>query len=172
MEEVMFWAIHRSNILRMYNDTPRTLQGWIDLLAVSTRFGFPRIRDRAIAEISSVDDMIDPVEKVVLAKTHNVPQWLAPAYETLCQREKALEVGEARRLEVDTTALIAQAREAVRALGEPYQTQPITPISRKKYLSKPKLAESLSSSHLRPSVPYNPSDVSRIVREVFCFEIP
>ncbi|KAI0826004.1 hypothetical protein BC629DRAFT_1452231, partial [Irpex lacteus] len=71
---------------------------WTALLSISTRYAFDRIRSRAIAALSpltptstsSVTQLLDPVDMLVLAVKHDVPQWLEPAYVALCMREHPL----------------------------------------------------------------------------------
>jgi hypothetical protein len=50
----------------------------------------------------------------VLAVKHDIPEWLPLAYAALCQRDDPLEVEEAKRLGIETTVLLAKARERVR----------------------------------------------------------
>ena len=74
-----------------------------------------KIRQRAIRELTSLS--VDPVDKIVLAVKHNIPDWLAPAYVSLCLRPTTLEENEARRLGWSVTVKLFRAREEVRALG-------------------------------------------------------
>jgi hypothetical protein len=53
----------------------------------------------------------DPVDKIVLA---NIPAWLKPAYEAICQRDNPLEVREVEQLGLSTAVLLAKVREALR----------------------------------------------------------
>ena len=72
-----------------------------------------KIRQRAIRELTSLS--VDPVDKIVLAVKHNIPDWLAPAYVSLCLRPTTLEENEARRLGWSVTVKLFRAREEVRA---------------------------------------------------------
>lgn len=69
------------------------------------------IRSQAISAINESTDPIDPVDQVVLAITHKVPEWLPVAYASLCSRKKPLTGDEAERLGARTVALIAEMRE-------------------------------------------------------------
>jgi hypothetical protein len=71
------------------------------------------IRNRAIKELTAMN--IDPVDRVVLAVKHNIPDWLRPAYVDLCVRSEPLREDEARKLELGTTVKLACAREKLRA---------------------------------------------------------
>ena len=84
------------------------------MLSISTRFEMSFIRSKAIAAIAATTPPIDPVDQVILAETHNVPEWLPVAYTALCSRDKPLTVGEGERLGARTTVKIAEARERLR----------------------------------------------------------
>ena len=115
-------------VFRMHNETTPSLAAWTSLLSISTRFEMNRIRTRAIAEIISFRPNIDPVDQVVLAVQHNIPEWLPLGYAALCQREDPLELEEAERLGMKTTVLLAKARESVRKIGSvPQNNIPMTP---------------------------------------------
>jgi len=100
--------------LRMHNETTPSLLAWTSLLSISTRFDMQRVRSRAIMEIDTFYPAIDPVDKVVLAVKHNVPKWLPLAYAALCQRADPIEIEEGQKLGLETTVLLAKARERVR----------------------------------------------------------
>jgi len=100
---------HYSNVdCRMYDRT-LSLEELIDLLSVSTRFDFERIRQLAINTIGKKD--LPPVDLIFLAEKYDVDQWLRRAYIALCQRREPLEVEEARKLGFEKTVLVAKARE-------------------------------------------------------------
>ncbi|KAJ7676326.1 hypothetical protein B0H14DRAFT_3684752, partial [Mycena olivaceomarginata] len=101
------------------------MREWIDLLAISTRFDFQRLRECAIHAIEQgqwtqgrrmrmrkID--IDPIEQILLAEKHDVPHWLRIAYVAICERSDPLEEWEAEKIGARKTALLARAREAVR----------------------------------------------------------
>ncbi|KAJ7111402.1 hypothetical protein C8R44DRAFT_985525 [Mycena epipterygia] len=100
------------------------MKEWIDLLAISTRFDFQRIREDAINAIEHSRwkqprqwprrITIDPIEQIVLAERHDIPHWLPVAYALICERSKPLDEWEAEKIGYRKTALLARAREAVR----------------------------------------------------------
>ena len=98
----------------MHNETTPSLLAWTSLLSISTHFDMYRVRDRAIMEIETFYPPIDSVDKVVLAVKHNVPEWLPPTYAALCQRADPIDIEEGRKLGLETTVLLAKARERVR----------------------------------------------------------
>ncbi|KAJ7023462.1 hypothetical protein C8F04DRAFT_1240185 [Mycena alexandri] len=96
---------------------------WVAVLAISTRFDFQRVRDRAIDAIEhsrwnqpkrGKKITIDPVEQIVLAEKHDIPHWLPIAYYAICERGHSLEEWEAERIGYRKTVLLARAREEVR----------------------------------------------------------
>ncbi len=99
----------------MYARVIVSLEDWIALLSISTRFVFDKIRDMAILEISS--RMLDPIKKITLANKYNIPQWLSPAYVDLCKRPEPLNDDEAETLGLKTVVRVARAREIVRDKG-------------------------------------------------------
>jgi hypothetical protein len=151
----------------MYEDHVVTLDEWVDLLSIATRFDFERIRERAIREIGSrrhhVSDSpsgalrrIDPVDKIVLAELYDVPQWLKPSYAALCQRANPLEDCEGEKLGLKTALRIARAREAVRESP-----------SRHPSPSGASTIDSDSEDSEPEYAPYSASLVARVVQEVF-----
>lgn len=97
----------------MHNTTIPSLDQWVALLSISTRFEMSKVRNRAISEITLLRGDIDPVDQIVLAQKYGVPEWLSDAYIALCEREQPLAAYEARKLEGDIPYMVAEAREAV-----------------------------------------------------------
>ena len=98
----------------MHDDCGLTLQQWIGILSVSTRFECDKMRDRAIKEIHQHRPRINPVNKIVLAHMYHIPEWYVPSYAAICQRTEPLTPEEGRNLGLDIAILLAQAREAAR----------------------------------------------------------
>lgn len=88
---------------------------------------------------------LGPIEKICLAEKHDVPRWLAPAFESLCQRNHPLEIHEAEKIGVRYTTLLARAREEVRCVAQ----------------------KNIRWGSPKDTLPYDTSDVARIVQEVF-----
>ena len=97
----------------MHGDTARTFEEWSRLLSISCKFALEKIRNRAVKELTAMN--IDPVDRVVLAVKHDIPDWLFPAYVDLCIRSEPLREDEARKLGLSTTVKLACAREKLRA---------------------------------------------------------
>ena len=91
-----------------------TWEEWSSVLRLSTMWGFARIRAIAITKLSELS--LDPIDKIILAKQHNVDEWLAPALNEVARREASLCLDDVTRLEPvvgwDFILKIAQVRES------------------------------------------------------------
>ncbi|KAF7366904.1 BTB domain-containing protein [Mycena sanguinolenta] len=128
-------------------DTASTRE-WINLLAISTRFDFRRLRERAITALEHGPnfwhprgDELDPIEQIVLAEKYDIPHWLRIAYVKICERSEALETWEAEKIGPHKTALLARARETVRNPHHhtPPPPQPPTGAKKKKSSAPPSI---------------------------------
>lgn len=90
-----------------------TAEEWVRLLSIATRYGMERIRTRALHELEYLPPL-DPIQKITLARKHDVREWLLPSYVALCLRRQPLNVLEAVELGLETMVLIAMGRESVR----------------------------------------------------------
>lgn len=61
--------------------------------------------------ISKLDNLLDPIEKIMLGKRHRVPKWVVDGYETLGKREERLTREERERLGDETSWKIVDLRE-------------------------------------------------------------
>ena len=95
----------------MHDEYAPTLESWVSLLAFSTRFFCDKIRVRSIRELEAIQSRVDPIERIVLAVRHNIPQWLSGAYQELCQRQDSLSEEEGERLGLSTVIKLMKARE-------------------------------------------------------------
>ncbi|KAF7795711.1 hypothetical protein EIP86_006876 [Pleurotus ostreatoroseus] len=107
-----FEALLRFFYEGMHNDEPVHVDHWTDLLSISTRFAFDRIRTRAIAEIIRSDT--DAVSRISLAQKFDIPSWLPEAYADVVRRIEPLTVEEARAVGLGTAVLLMKAREVAR----------------------------------------------------------
>ena len=90
------------------------LPDWVTLLRISTRLQFTKIRMYTIRELTARRASIAAVDAIVLAKEHDIPSWLGPAYAELVRRQTPLDDDEAERLGARTTAQVGRAREMLR----------------------------------------------------------
>ncbi|KAF9642120.1 hypothetical protein BDM02DRAFT_3106039 [Thelephora ganbajun] len=126
----------------------RSLDQWVSLLSISTRFQLDRIRRRAISEIEGHHPQLHAVDKVVLSVKHSVDPWLIPAYCDICDRTEPLTDQEAEKLGAVTTARLARARELLRKSGRPFPF-PVDSVDSKK--ASRKHTESIVAQILAPS---------------------
>ena len=91
-----------------------TLADWIALLHISTGLQFTKIGTYAIRELTARRASIAAVDAIVIAKEHDLPSWLWPAYAELVRRQAPLDDQEAERLGARTTAQVGRAREMLR----------------------------------------------------------
>ena len=88
---------------------------WAAVLKLSTTWGFAAVRAAAISKLSQMP--LDPIEKVILAKQHNIEDWLTPALNELAQRQASLDMRDAARLEpvvgLEFILKLAQVRESI-----------------------------------------------------------
>ncbi|EKM57326.1 uncharacterized protein PHACADRAFT_81201, partial [Phanerochaete carnosa HHB-10118-sp] len=73
---------------RTYRPAIDSLDDWIALLSIATRYVFDNIRDLALEEIAQ--RLHDPLQKILLASKYNVPHWLPLAYADLVKRPEPL----------------------------------------------------------------------------------
>jgi hypothetical protein len=99
----------------MHDDFRLSFGESIAILSVSSHYDIEKIR--VIPEIMSHCPCIDLVEKIILAKKYNIPDWPAPAYTALCQRAYLLQEWEAKRLGIRVAVKLAWVCEAVREVS-------------------------------------------------------
>lgn len=80
------------------------------MLHLSTRWGFASIRKLALKSIKPPT----PHDRLILARTYAIYQWVLPALTALCERAEALSLTEARQMRLDDVILVAAVREKVR----------------------------------------------------------
>ena len=176
----------------MHDEHTFTLESWVSLLSFSTRFICDKIRARSIRELEAIQSRVDPIERIVLAVRHNIPQWLSGAYQELCQRQDSLSEEEGERLGLSTVIKLMRAREILLSSGsdarDPRFTSRMnrTPgmSSTSTYLARMQL---LDSTPVRPwssddvfgplhaagvELRFDPQRVADVVREVFSLEAP
>jgi len=73
----------------------KTVSEWTSILRLATKWVFTSLRELAIQRLFGITS---PVEKIVLAHTFTIPDWLPNAYADLCKREAPLTIDEGRDL--------------------------------------------------------------------------
>lgn len=80
-------------------------------MRLATRWEFNSIRALAI---DMLEPLASPLQKLVLARSFDVPQWLQSALVSLCMRKEPLALSEADLLSMSDVVAIATARETLR----------------------------------------------------------
>ncbi|KAK0212377.1 hypothetical protein DFS33DRAFT_21679 [Desarmillaria ectypa] len=83
---------------------------WTSVLRLSTMWHLSDIRQLAIKHLQQ-DPKLDPVERVVLAKSYSVSSWLRLGYLSLVKRAQPLSVDEAEQIGFKSAIQIFQLRE-------------------------------------------------------------
>ncbi|KAG6864789.1 hypothetical protein C0991_007163 [Blastosporella zonata] len=104
----------------------KTAQDWTAVLDLASRWKFKDIRELSIKELAKFE--IDPIEKIELQQKYEVKrQWAWSAFNTLCSRTNGLDVGEGRRLGVETVIDISAVRERLEKWGRKKPEERHTP---------------------------------------------
>jgi hypothetical protein len=89
-----------------------TTEGWISVLKLATMWNFKDIRVLAINKLTN--EPMESVQKILLAKTYMVPQWLRAGYSELALRWDVLSSAEAELMGYPTAILLFQVREKIK----------------------------------------------------------
>ncbi|KZV76864.1 hypothetical protein PENSPDRAFT_747419 [Peniophora sp. CONT] len=90
---------------------PRTVSEWKAILRLASMWQFEVPRQHAIM---ALDTRIEsPLEKLILARAHDIEDWLHPAFAALCKRPDPLSSDEAQKLSLGDVLAIMTAREAL-----------------------------------------------------------
>jgi len=81
------------------------------VLHLSTRWGFASIRKLALGSIEPPS----PHDRLLLARTYSVDDWVVPALSALCERSTPLSLSEARQMSIEDVVLVSTVREDIRS---------------------------------------------------------
>jgi len=84
---------------------------WKSVLHLSTRWGFASIRRLALGSIEPPT----PHDRLLLARTYSVDDWVFPALSALCERTAPLSLSEARQMSIEDVVLVSTVREDIRS---------------------------------------------------------
>ena len=87
---------------------------WISVLKLSTMWEFSGLRKSAIKNLDRGSNLLDPIDKLLLAQRYNVKEWIMPALLKLAQRPEPISIKEGHRLGLETALNIAAIREEFR----------------------------------------------------------
>ena len=80
------------------------------MLHLSTRWGFSSIRRLALSHIEPPT----PHDRLLLARTYSISDWVVPALSALCERTTPLSLSEARQMIIEDVVLVSTVREHIR----------------------------------------------------------
>ena len=80
------------------------------MLHLSTRWDFTSIRRLALNNIQPPT----PYDRLLLARTYSVSDWVVPALSELSKRRAPLSLDEARKMDIEDVVLVATVREDIR----------------------------------------------------------
>ena len=84
---------------------------WKSVLHLSIRWGFTSIRKLALGSIEPPT----PLDRLLLARTYSVDDWVIPALSALCERTTPLTLSEARQMSIEDVVLVSTVREDTRS---------------------------------------------------------
>jgi hypothetical protein len=85
---------------------------WTGVLRLAHNWGFPGIRTLAVSQLA---DITTPVDRIVLARSFDIDEWLQDAYEAVCTQASPPTDEECRRLGFEDVIGIVEARDYFRS---------------------------------------------------------
>ena len=97
--------------VRNFQRNDFSYEEWKSVLHLSTHWGFASIRKLALASI------MPPTahDRLLLARTYSVDDWVIPALSALCERTTPLSLSEARQMSIEDVVLVSTVREDIRS---------------------------------------------------------
>lgn len=95
----------------MHDDYQPTVDDWIAMLSISTRLNFPKVRRRAIKELTARLEEIDPFDLIGLAVKYDVQEWLMPAYRRIVTGPSLISHEEAQKVPFLMAVMLMRSRE-------------------------------------------------------------
>jgi len=103
---------------RKYSLYNATAEDWTVILDLAHRWAFPEVKSLAVRELEKLD--LSDVDRVSTYHKYEIDKsLLIPRYAALCERESPLTLREGLQLGMETTLMIARAREHARANPTP-----------------------------------------------------
>lgn len=117
----LMWMIYDER----YDTDPtssRSASKWHSILALSHLWDMASIRKVALDALSSCSPPLDPIEKLSICSLFSIEKtWALDAFVSLAKRTSKLTIAEGRKIGVDCTVILADAREELamtRSLGQ------------------------------------------------------
>ncbi|KAH9171815.1 hypothetical protein EDB89DRAFT_1051927 [Lactarius sanguifluus] len=95
----------------MHDDYKARAPEWIAMLTISTRLIFPKVRERAINELTYCLEEIEPFDLLGLAVKYDVEKWLKPAYRRIVTRINLITHAEAEKVPFLVAVMLMGSRE-------------------------------------------------------------
>ncbi|KAJ3727799.1 hypothetical protein C8R42DRAFT_572675, partial [Lentinula raphanica] len=97
---------------RNFKSEPEVLSfpQWEAVLRLSKKWGMNEVKTHAISTVEKLPN-VDPVDKIVLARTYDIHSWLAPAFNDILQRSRSLTEGDVEKLGVPTAVRLMGLRD-------------------------------------------------------------
>ncbi|KAJ3850601.1 hypothetical protein EV368DRAFT_16848, partial [Lentinula lateritia] len=87
-----------------------SLSQWLSVLKLVKKWDMDEVRAHAISAIEKLPD-VDPVDKIVLARTYDIPTWLVPSFNEILQRPQSLTESDIEKLGIPTTVRLVKLRD-------------------------------------------------------------
>jgi len=133
---------------RNFEQHDLSYEEWKSVLHLSTRWDFASIRRLALNNIQPPT----PHDRLLLARTYSVNDWVVPALSTLCERVAPLSLDEARQMDIEDVILVATVREDIRTHALRVDAAEIPRCVEAAQAGKP---VHIDSVNLPPAVPTN-----------------
>ncbi|TFY61150.1 hypothetical protein EVJ58_g4699 [Rhodofomes roseus] len=88
-----------------------TTEEWTSVLALATKWEFADYRQLAISRLAQ---LASPIDRILLGRSYDIPEWIAAAYLELCKRDDALTYEEGARLGMHDAILLSDIRQCIR----------------------------------------------------------
>jgi len=95
---------------RDFEENHFSYEEWKSVLHLSTRWGFASIRRLVLDSIKPST----PHDRLLLARTYSVDDWVIPALSALCERTTPFSLSEARQMSIEDVVLVSTVREDIR----------------------------------------------------------
>lgn len=93
----------------------KTTAEWTSVLALSSKWVFSQLRQRAIKEL---EKLAGPTDRILLAKKYAIKEWYVPAYKELCIRRQAMTLEDGEKLGLDTVIKVWEMQQELECWEE------------------------------------------------------
>ncbi|KAJ2936054.1 hypothetical protein H1R20_g1040, partial [Candolleomyces eurysporus] len=108
--ERLLWVFYNPR----YSLYDAKVDDWSVILSLAHRWGFAEVKSLAVRELEKKE--FEPIDRIVYYQTNDVDRnLLIPHYASVCARQAPLTLAEGIKLGMETTLVIASAREYIRA---------------------------------------------------------